>query len=313
MESRFVSFAEVKRAVTLEAVLSRYGLLAGLKPRGDNLSGACPFCAEAQGSRFKASLAKNAWYCFGCKAGGNILDFVAKREGVSLREAAVRLEEWFDLGLVTFGREKPRREGKAAEPCTSESVTVPARNEPLAFTLKTIDPGHASVQALGLSDGVVSEFGLGYCARGLLKGRIAVPIRNFAGDLVAYIGFASDAQAGSRYRYPPKFQPALEVFNLHALRQASSAAETTFLAPEILGVLRLAETKFPFLVGLFDGSLSESQEAALLSTLPKDSKLVLAGSGFEASVFERLSRTFSLRNIALEAELGIETVASAGS
>jgi hypothetical protein len=147
----------------------------------------------------------------------------------------------------------------------------------------------------------------------LLKGRIAVPVRNLAGDVLAYVGFASDAQAGSRYRYPPKFQPALEIFNLHALRRSPSAAETTFLAPEILGVLKLAQAKFPFLLGLFDGTLSEAQESLLLSTLKEGSRLVLAGSGFESSVFERLSRHFPLRSVVSESELDIETVAAVES
>jgi len=30
---------------------------------------------------------KNAWYCFGCKQGGNVLDFVAKKERVGIRAA----------------------------------------------------------------------------------------------------------------------------------------------------------------------------------------------------------------------------------
>jgi hypothetical protein len=40
------------------------------------------------------------WNCFSdCKAGGNVLDFVARMGGVDVHEAALRVNEWFNLGL----------------------------------------------------------------------------------------------------------------------------------------------------------------------------------------------------------------------
>src|SRR6478672_11868576 len=88
MPQGFVSFAEVKRAVSLEAILDRYGLWDGFTRKGANLAGPCPFCKGKSARQFQVNLVKNAWYCFGCKEGGNILDFVAKHEGVSVRSAA---------------------------------------------------------------------------------------------------------------------------------------------------------------------------------------------------------------------------------
>ncbi len=70
-----------------------------------------------------------------------------------------------------------------------------------------------------------------------------------------------------------------------------------YLAPEILGVLRLAAAGFPRLAGLFDGSLSDQQEALLLALLPEGTRVVLVGAGFEASILGRLARSFSLRNL----------------
>ncbi len=109
MSKGFVSFAEVKRAVSLEAILKRYELLENLARKGRNLVGTCPFCKGASGRQFQVNLVKNAWYCFGCKVGGNILDFVAKQEGVSIRTAALRLDSWFELRAP--GREEAASRG----------------------------------------------------------------------------------------------------------------------------------------------------------------------------------------------------------
>src|ERR1700712_3227351 len=131
MQPGFVPFAEVKRAVTLEAILARYDLLEGLPPKGKNLAGSCPFCKGKSSRQFQANLVKNAWYCFGCKQGGNVLDFVAKREDMSVRAAAVKLDAWFELGL----REKK-------EELRAEAPAVPAEG-PIA----SVDPLPAANEA----------------------------------------------------------------------------------------------------------------------------------------------------------------------
>ena len=301
MQKGFVPFAEVKRAVSLESVLERYELLPSLTRKGMNLAGPCPFCKGSSGRQFQVNLVKNAWYCFGCKAGGNILDFVAKKEEVSIRTAALKLDSWFELRLVE--KEKPQAEASAAPAETPApsceapppvKETPPASNPPLAFTLKTLDPHHESLSPLGFSTETIERFGAGYCAKGLLKGRFAIPIHSAAGELVAYAGLAVEEDASPRYLFPPKFYAPLEVMNLHRLPEFAEEGGPLYLAPEIEGVLRLAEVGIVAALGLFDGSLSEAQEEALTGALPLFERLVLVGEGFEDRTVARLARHASL-------------------
>src|SRR5262245_65933321 len=130
MQKGFIPFVEVKRAVSLEAILARYELLESLTRKGMNLAGPCPFCKGSSGRQFRVKLVKNAWYCLGCKAGGNILDFVAKQEGVSIRTAALRLDSWFELGLLE--EKEPQAEAPAAPAETpAASEAPPAAQETL--------------------------------------------------------------------------------------------------------------------------------------------------------------------------------------
>jgi len=297
MQKGFVPFAEVKRAVSLEAILERYELLASLTRKGMNLAGPCPFCKGSSGRQFQVNLVKNAWYCFGCKAGGNILDFVAKKEEVSIRTEALKLDSWFELGLVA--KEKPQAEASAhpaeapsaspeAPPAAKEAP--PTSNPPLAFTLKTLDPHHESLSPLGFSTETIERFGAGYCSKGLLKGRLAIPIHNAGGELVAYAGLAVEEDASPRYLFPPKFHAPLEVMNLHRLPEFAEEGGPLYLTAEIEGVLRLAEVGTVAALALFDGSLSPAQEEAVMGALPLFERLVLVGEGFEDRTVARLAR-----------------------
>jgi DNA primase len=297
MSQSFVSFAEVKRAVTIVALLEHYDLSSKLTAKGQNLVGACPFCEGKSTRQFQVNPEKNAWYCFGCKQGGNVLDFVAKRERVGVRTAALKLDEWFGLGLAEAPEKSAPAAAPAAAPKTSNPIPppmpemlLPAANPPLTFTLKTLDQEHPSLGVLGIEPETIEHFGAGYCAKGLLKGRLAIPIHNAAGELVAYAGLAIEDETSPRYLFPPKFHPALEVFNRDRLSQVPEPEGPLYLAAEIEGVFRLVESGHLSALGLFDGSLSEAQEEAILCELDRHEGLVLVGEGFADRTIARLAR-----------------------
>jgi hypothetical protein len=84
-----------------------------------------------------------------------------------------------------------------------------------------------------------------------------------------------------RYLFPPKFYAPLEVMNLHRLPEFAEEGGPLYLAPEIEGVLRLADVGIVAALALFDGSLSLAQEEAVMGALPLFERLVLVGEGFE--------------------------------
>jgi DNA primase len=304
MSKGFVSFAEVKQSVTMEAVLTHYGLFGDLTSKGKNLAGACPLCKGKSARQFQVNTVKNAWYCFGCKTGGNILDFVAKKEGVSVRTAALRLDSWFELGLAEeTSRAVVEAPAAPAEPPPAASVEappavtdLPTENPPLTFTLKTLDPHHESLAPLGLRAETIERFGAGYCAKGLLKGRMAIPIHSPTGELLAYAGLAVEDGETPRYLFPPKFHPPFDVFNLHRLAEVFGDDEDDplYIAPEIEGVLQLFEAGFTSALGLFDGTLSPEQEEALTGALSFHEGFLLVGEGFENRTVARLARHASV-------------------
>ena len=174
--SRYVDFKAVKAAVTMLQVLERYGLAESFKRTGNSLSGPCPLHHGENRTQFRVSLEKNCWNCFGtCKGGGNVLDFVARQEGCSLREAALALCDWFELPT----QEKPARPPQdAGKPPTSQATPKPEPrpkaakakapgaeedepNKPLGFALQNLDTAHPYLTERGLSAETIAEFRMG--------------------------------------------------------------------------------------------------------------------------------------------------------
>ena len=85
-----------------------------LRGRGRVRQGVCPFHDEAEGS-FTVYGDSERFYCFGCGAGGDVLDFIRRVENLSLPEAIARLDGWRprasaqdDLCQCTTGSARPR-------------------------------------------------------------------------------------------------------------------------------------------------------------------------------------------------------------
>jgi DNA primase len=84
-----MNFNELKRKVSIVAVLKDKGLLCGLKKRGSDLVGPCPVHKGDNPSAFVLCTEKNLWYCFTrCNGGGDVIELVRKLERVSYYQAA---------------------------------------------------------------------------------------------------------------------------------------------------------------------------------------------------------------------------------
>ena len=83
-----------------------------LKKSGQELRGKCPIHRGSNNKHFTANVSKNVFKCFfaQCAAHGNVLDFVAAMEQCSVRDAAVKLKHWFQVGDTTGQSKQARQE-----------------------------------------------------------------------------------------------------------------------------------------------------------------------------------------------------------
>ncbi|MGH6998099.1 MAG: CHC2 zinc finger domain-containing protein, partial [Phenylobacterium sp.] len=77
--------ARLKTEVSLQRLVEAKGV--ELRRHGADLIGLCPFHDDHEPS-LVVSTAKNLWHCLGaCAAGGSVIDWVMRAEGVSFRHA----------------------------------------------------------------------------------------------------------------------------------------------------------------------------------------------------------------------------------
>ena len=181
---RWADFAAVKQAVSLEAVLRHYQI-PGLRRHRDQLQGRCPIHRGQRDDSFRVHLTKNIFQCFACQAHGNVLGFVVAMEQCSIREAALRLQQWFGIrapGLRLYSAAAGRQKGKLVR-------KEEGSNLPLHFALTGVERNHPYLAQRGIDPATAAEFGVGfYPGPGLMSGRIVIPIRNLRGQPVAYAG-----------------------------------------------------------------------------------------------------------------------------
>jgi DNA primase len=318
-ESRFVDFRAVKAAVTMEQVLSHYALIDRFKRGRDSLSGPCPIHQGTNPTQFRVCISKNCWNCFSeCKCGGNVLDFVAKMESVDPMAAANRLVEWFKLDLSALNAERPealRREERSprvdysAPPGKAEAVVAEAKapppraepkpeagtNKPLGFQLE-IDPSHPYLTERGLLAETVRAFGLGYCGKGVMAQRIAIPIHNRHGELVGYVGRWPGEPPNERpkYRLPDGFKKSVEVFNFsRALQEPREQA--LVIVEGFFDVMKLWQIGVHKCVALMGSSLSVMQEELIVQSLTPQSHVFVM---FDEDDAGRIGREDVLRRLA---------------
>ncbi len=270
MATTWVDFQAVKAAVPMQVVLERYGIFKTLRRSGSELHGRCPIHKGANEESFRVSVKKNCFQCFAgkCGAKGNVLDFVAAMEKSSIRDAALKLQEWFSVP-PTASAVQPKaapaeselaREKRVGQKASTDSVDeeISGANKPLSFTLRGIDHGHGYLTGRGISRETAESFGVGFFAgKGSMSGRCVIPIRSEAGELVAYAGRSID-DSEPRYKLPAGFHKSHEVYNLHRVKGRS----VVVLVEGFFDCMRVSQAGYPA-VALMGCSMSERQEELL--------------------------------------------------
>ena len=308
-KSTFVDFRAVKSAVTMIQVLEHYGLMSQMKQNGDSITGACPIHDGNNNTAFRVSISKNCWNCFSqCGCGGNVLDFVAKKEKVSLPKAARLLVEWFDLKIETpkGDDDSPRKEKsdsrvrqknqpkrEAAKP--AEPDDAKGENKPLEFVLKNLQADHPYLAERGLSPETIQTFRLGFCQKGLLNGRVAIPIHNVKGELVAYAGRWPGDTDKEKYLFPKGFRKSLELFNI--ARVINEPTDRPLIVVEgFFDCMKLWQQGVKRVIALMGSSLSAAQEELIRTHTKANSEIIVmldedeAGQGAREEIAGRLAK-----------------------
>ena len=109
---KMTMYEKIKSAVSVPEAAKSYGLTVG-----KNGMARCPFHEDHTPS---LKLNEDYYYCFGCEAFGDVIDFTANLFGISNWSAAKKLAMDFGLGAISSDTERSWPDEAAAEEAISD-------------------------------------------------------------------------------------------------------------------------------------------------------------------------------------------------
>jgi DNA primase len=244
---------EIRTAASIVYVV---GVHVSLRKRGKTYVGLCPFHAEKTPS-FTVSDDRQAFYCFGCGAGGSVFDFLMRIRNLTFAEAAKELADRYGIRLPE-APETPvqKRARELADLLCEANEAAAAYYHPVWLEDPAAGLARDYLRRRDTGPEIIREFRLGYapsrwdgCRRhlfgkrispqvavqaGLLaqktegevydrfRNRLMFPIRDIAGRVVGFGGRALDETLPKYLNSPesPVFHKGRILYGLPAAREA---------------------------------------------------------------------------------------------
>ena len=208
--------SEVKSRLDLVEIVRQY---VDLRLVGGRWMGRCPFHQETKPS-FTVHPEQGFYYCFGCRASGDVIDFFCRINGIDFREGLAQLAERAGVALGTVRADPRAREKKEARREILSMHTLALEHYQANLRAPQGKAAREYLERRGLKREVIEKFALGYSLdawhglekmlgsrgfaprkgveAGLLvqnennrvydrfRNRIMFPIHNLAGQVIAF-------------------------------------------------------------------------------------------------------------------------------
>ncbi len=305
--------AELTRRVDIMDVVSEY---VSLRRAGKNFVGLCPFHNERTPS-FSVSPDRQLYYCFGCGAGGNVIQFIMDIEGLPFLDAVRTAADRAGVELPAT----PNPSVESAESANSERQRMKDAHELAAkyysYILMNTSAGAQALEYLqsrGLAKSTLVRFRMGYAEprasvvvflqkRGFepqllldaglalaygdqlmdrFRGRVMIPIMDAQGSVVAFGGRAISESVQPKYLNSPEtriFHKSKILFHQHEARKFIRQEGTAILMEGYMDVISASQAGIDHAVASLGTSFSEEQ-ALLIKRMAK--RLVIAYDGDSA-------------------------------
>lgn len=318
---------DLKARTDIRDVLAGYGLIESMRSRGTALLGPSPFY-EGGGLSFRVDLKRGIWNDFqgrpeGCK--GNVVGLVQALEGCPFPRALQIVAERFagqtrtslEQTLPATAPEPTQTPptGRPAKPRVSGRSRARSRKQAPSSRAPAPEGGGQSpgdgehegdpelfgkelrglrydvplLAERGISPAIAQAYGVGYCSRGLMKSRLAAPVRTPEGQIAGYVGRSlKPAPRDALWKNPAGFARSHYLFGLHRTLDSAAGRKAVkdyglVVTQSPLDVLRLVESGFANAVALMSASMSRRQLELLVDpTLNPTRRITLLMDNDEA-------------------------------
>jgi DNA primase len=301
---------EIKARLDLVELVGRY---VELKPVGDRWVAPCPFHQETKPS-FSVNPAQGFFYCFGCQASGDIIDFYKDINGLDFPEAVEQLAREAGIELRAGGGKSSHRRRELRSVCLDlHSLASLYFREQLGGGAGR--EARAYLEGRHLTPEVLDRFGIGWAPAGWqnlqnhlgrqgytpqqavqagllsqsnngrtydrFRERIIFPITNLSGQTIAFGGRVIQADQDPKYlnsSETPIYRKSEHLYGLYQARRSMSHAKSGLLTEGYMDVLSLHQFGFTNSCGVLGTSLTPEQ-VHRLAGLVRRVDLVFDGDG----------------------------------
>jgi DNA primase len=283
---------KIKDSLDFVELVNRY---VHLRPAGERWTGLCPFHHETKPS-FSVHPGQGFYYCFGCQASGDVIDFYARINGLDFKQALIQLAAETGVEL-DFGPMDPQEKQSLAQRqiflrMYAQSAEYFQRN---LDSIREEEVPRKYLHERGVSAEMLAAFGLGWSrpdwhglekflrskgyameqavACGLLvqnerghvydrfRNRVMFPIHDLAGRIVAFGGRTIDS-AEPKYinsSETPIYTKGQHLYGLYQARRAIVRDRRALLTEGYLDVIALHQFGFTQAVGVLGTALTAEQ------------------------------------------------------
>ncbi|MFZ5962155.1 DNA primase [Thalassococcus sp. BH17M4-6] len=254
----------------------------------------CPFHQEKSAS-FHVDDRKGFYYCFGCHAKGDAINFVQETENVGFMEAV-------EILAGEAGMTMPKRDPQAQQKADRRTQLAEVMEMASAYfrlQLKTAQAGPAReyLDRRGLSAATQDRFGIGFAPDGwqnlcdhlqakgvaadlihgaglakpsknggkpydVFRNRIMFPIHDARGRCIAFGGRAMDPGDNAKYLNSPEtelFDKGRNLYNHGPAREAAGKGQPLIVAEGYMDVIALVEAGFAAAVAPLGTAVTDTQ------------------------------------------------------
>jgi DNA primase len=309
----------IKISCDIVSVISEY---VHLKKKGRSFWGLCPFHNEKTPS-FHVDPDRQIYRCFGCSRGGDVINFLMEKKGLSFAETVTELSIRAGIPL------EPARNSRAS---SENKVYYTANKAAMLFFEEQLQSreGEAARKYLagrGLSEETIRSFHIGFAPDswnslgnflgrkgisgaaaekcGLLaerkggsgyydrfRNRVMFPIIDLSGEVIGFGGRIMDAGEPKYLNSPesPIFEKRKVLYNLHSAR-SSIRSGGAVVVEGYMDVVSLANAGFPAATATLGTALGEDH-VRLLRRFTDDITLVFDGDAAGRSAMVRALEPF---------------------
>ncbi len=300
----------IKQRCDIESVISSY---VSLKRTGNHLKGLCPFHSEKTPS-FIVYTDTQSFYCFGCGAGGDVVNFIMRTENLDYLSAVESLAKRAGITIPHDGDFNGANRGVSRQRVLQMNLEAAKLYRNMLYDEQMGAKGREYLFGRGLTSAIVKRFGLGYSPptgrvmtnhlrslgfseeeihtayfagkndRGYydyFRGRVMFPIIDVSGNVVAFGGRVLD-DSKPKYLNTSNTPAFIKGKNLFALNYAKNyCSEYLILCEGYLDVISMHQAGFQNAVATL-GTAITADHARMIKKYT--SKVILSYDSDEAGI-----------------------------